>query len=118
MVRWADLAAEAAEAAGELVFHRMSEAHMREWVEENPELVNLRDFYGEIPLSAAVRSIKSLPLVVWLLDEKGADLNIPSIDYGGYTTLHRASSPAILSALMDRGADPTRPSNDGYTPIY
>jgi ankyrin repeat protein len=47
----------------------------------------------------------SLPLVVWLLDEKGADVN--GTVASGITPLHAAISPDIITALLDRGADPT-----------
>jgi hypothetical protein len=57
-------------------FRDMSEAEQREWVEANPGRVNDRDSRGSTVLfSAACR--EGLSLVVWLLDEIGADVNAP-----------------------------------------
>jgi hypothetical protein len=44
-------------------------------------------------------------LVLWLLDEKGADVN--SRTSFGETPLHAALSLDVVNALLDRGADPT-----------
>jgi hypothetical protein len=65
----------------------------------NPGRVNDGDRAGDTPLVAAAwKHIHSL--VVWLLDEKGADVNVIGSDGG----LHVAASLDILIALLDRGA--------------
>ena len=82
--------AAAAAVQGELHFRRMTEAELRQWVEANPGRVNDRDRVGETPLMAAVGDIKSLPLTLWLLEEKGADVNATSAD--GRSALHYAGT--------------------------
>ena len=44
-------------------------------MEANPGRVNDRDRGGETPLIAAGSRWDELSMVVWLLDEKGADVN-------------------------------------------
>ena len=97
----------------ELPFNRMTEAQLRQWVEANPERVNDRDGYGSTPLYHAARRLKSLPLIVWLLDEKGADINARASHET--TPLEAAATLDILIALLDRGADPTVRSDGGST---
>ena len=94
-------------AAAAQSFYRMTEAELRQWVDTNPIHVNDwdRDYDGITPLYAAVHHIKSLSLVLWLLDEKGADVNKKI--YNGQTPLHGTCSLDILNALLDRGADST-----------
>lgn len=48
---------------------------MRQWVEENPGLVNSRSGVEEAPLYKVVQR-DFLMLVTWLLEEKGADVNL------------------------------------------
>ena len=84
-------------------FQDMTEAELRQWVEAYPGRVNHRDRYGYTPLYAAVISLESVPLVTWLL-ENGADAN--AITMEGDTALHCASRPDVITALLDRGADP------------
>jgi len=85
----------------------MTEAQLRQWVDANPGRVNDldRDEDGITPLYAAVFYLESLPLVLWLLDERGADVN-GRLD-GWETPLHVACSLDVLNVLLDRGADPT-----------
>ena len=64
-------------------FWRMSETRLRQWVEANPGRVEDRDIGGHTPLSAAASHRDSQSLVVWLLEEKGADVNALS-RYGLY----------------------------------
>lgn len=45
-----------------------------------------------------------MPLVLWLVQEKGAGVNVASGD--GYYVLHSADSLNIVNALLDLGADP------------
>lgn len=54
---------------------RMTEAELRQWVDANPGRVNDGDQYGDTALYAAVFHLNSLPLALWFLDEKGADVN-------------------------------------------
>lgn len=70
----------------ELSFYEMSEAELRQWVEANPGRVDDRDRDGFTPSWAAVDSLRSIPLMTWLLDEKGADVNATYIN--GSTLLH------------------------------
>ena len=91
----------------------MSEAELRRRVQANSGCVNDRDWRGQTPLYVAVWYLKSLPLIVWLLDEKGADVNGRS--HYGETPLHRTASLDVLDALLERGADPTLRSNFGWS---
>ena len=86
-----------------LDFFYMSEAQLRQWVEANPERVNYKGRHGYTPLHIAACKMGNVPLTVWLLDEKGADVNAAR---DGFTAIHDARSLDILTALMDRGADP------------
>lgn len=85
----------------------MTGAELRQWVDANPPRVNDwdRGEDGMTPLYVAVCYIKSLPLVLRLLDENGADVNKKI--YNGQTPLHAARSLDVLSALLDRVKDPT-----------
>ena len=105
----------AAPAAEDMLhFGNMNEAQLRQRVGSNPGRVDARDKDGDTPLLIAAWWVESLPLVVWLLDEKGADVNATTSF--GLTPLHWADSLDILNALLDRGADPTVRS-DGLTPL-
>ena len=91
-----------------LDFYDMTEAQLRQWVEANPGQVNGRNniYFGLTPLSATASRREGLSLVVWLLDEKGADVNASMAL--GRSALHYAETLDILNALLDRGGDPTR----------
>ena len=104
-----------AAAAQEMLSFGGMEAGLRQWVKANPGRVNDRDRRGDTPLLAAVIYAKSLPLVVWLLDEKGADVNGTNED--GASAVHYAVSLDILTALLDRGADPIVADNRGVRPL-
>ena len=97
-----------------LDFEGMGEAELRQWVEANPERVNDRNEGGRTPLYETACGIKSLPLTVWLLDEKGADVN-GRTRYDEYTPIRWVKSLDILIALLDRGADPAMLDNSGYS---
>jgi len=86
-------------------FEYMTEDELRQWVDSNPSRVNDWDDYDVTPLYAAVYHRKSLPLVLWLLDEKGADVNRRTVY--AQTPLHAAYILDVLNVLLDRGADPT-----------
>jgi len=95
----------------------MSEVQLRQWVEANPERVNGRDntYFGLTPLITAVSKMEVLSMVVWLLDEKSADVNATIAN--GNTPLHLAKTPDIVAALLDRGADSARVSKQRRSPL-
>lgn len=84
-----------------------SDVDIRRWVEANPGRVNdlVYGIGGDSrpPLYEAVTL--NLPLVLWLLDEKGADVNAKCCF--GQTALHWTDRVSILNTLMEHGADPT-----------
>jgi len=86
-------------------FYGKTEAQLRQWVEANPGRVNDTDESKNTLLYAAAYYLKSLPLVLWLLDVTGADVDarLPR----GQTLLAETDSFDIFNALLDRGADPT-----------
>ena len=85
----------------------MNETRLRQWAEANPGRVNARDLASDTPLTNAA-SKGAHALVVWLLDEKGADIE---------GALHAAASLDILIALLDRGADPSKANIHGRFPL-
>lgn len=93
----------------------MSEAEIRQLVQAHPKRVNQRDWQGLTALFVAAYSRESLPLVLWLLDKKGADVNATT--GSGATALCMAPTVDIVNALMDRGANPIVETNKGYTPL-
>jgi hypothetical protein len=86
-------------------FYGMSETQLRQWVEAHPGRVNSKDCGQHTPLCVAVSVLKSLPLVLWLIDEKRADVNVRTRT-GLYPPLQLAQSLDILAALLSRGANP------------
>lgn len=82
-------------------------------MESNPGRVNERGEEGNTPLILAVEQFKDLPMVVWLLDEKGADVNVTTMR--GSSSLHKANRLDILNVLMDRGANPVVRDEYGLT---
>ena len=96
---------------------RMTEAELRHWVIANPNRVNDRDreTSGNTALYVAAGFRKSLPLTVWLVDEKGTDANATTSR--GLSALYEAYSLDIVTALLDRGADPIPLDNDGVSPL-
>jgi ankyrin repeat protein len=103
------------EAAEMPIFRMTTEAELRQWMEANPGRVNDKDREGDTPLTVGAADLKNLTLVVWLLDEKGADVNATTVD--GSSVLHFAKTPDMLTALLDRGADPTIANRDGGLPL-
>ena len=83
----------------------MSEAELRQWIENNPEHVNMVDGLGKSPLHAIAFKVSSgiLDLLARSIYRKGADVNCRSSR--GKTPLHEAQSVAVISALIDRSAD-------------
>lgn len=94
-------------------YHLMSEATLRQYMEFRPVDDLGKD--GSTPLYVAVFKPKKLPLVLWLLDEKGANVNAATSR--GSTTVHGAFTLDLLNALLDRGADPSKQDRDGVTPL-
>lgn len=79
----------------------MTEEELPQWFDANPTCINDwdRDEDGLTPLYAAIFHLKNLPLVLWLLDKEGADLNTNI--FNGEAPLLAASSLDILNALLD-----------------
>lgn len=98
-------------------FHIMTGAELRQWVDANPEHVNDwdRDEDGNTPLYTAAYHLKNLALLLWLLNEKGADVNKRIFD--GQTPFHGVRSLETLNALLDRGADPTALDENNDSPL-
>ena len=96
-------------------FRCITEAELREWVDANPGRVNDMDKWGEPPLYEIVRDKGSLSLVMWLVDEKGADVNARY--RGKFTPLDVAKALDIITALLDRGADPALVAGHRATPL-
>lgn len=105
----------AAAAATPASFHRMTAAELGQWVDANPTRVNDWDQKGITPLYAAVYYIRKLSLVLWLLDERGADLNTRVSD--GQIALHAACSLEVLNVLLDRGAGSILLDDEGGSPL-
>lgn len=99
----------------DLNFFNMSEAEVRHWVEANPGGVNDKDKRGDTPLTTAVRFLKSAPLVLWLVKERGADLN--AADGDGGKPLHLVQSIDVLDALSECDVDPSLPDMRGMTAL-
>lgn len=95
----------------------MTGAEVKEFLSANPGSINLRDQSGkgQTVLCAAVAFFKSVPLIAWLIDEKGAGVKRRSGN-GEFPT-HAARSVDLLNALLDRGADPTKRNDVKYTPL-
>lgn len=96
-------------------YNDMSEAELMQWAEANPYRINDRDDIGYTPLYDAASTKRSLPLVLWLVDVKGADMNGKTSD--GQSPLHGSRSIDLITALLDRGADLTVMEDDGFTPL-
>lgn len=100
----------------------MTEAEVKDFFINSPDdnSVNRRDKSGKFgkgqtALYAAVAFFKSVSLIAWLIEEKGARVNEELAN--GDTPLHGARSLDILNALLDRGADPNKLNKVDYTPL-
>jgi hypothetical protein len=86
----------------------MNPTELQEWVAADPTRVNNRDREGNTPLCMAANGFESLPLVLLLLDEMGADVN--ATRSGGWTALH-----GDRYCLAGRGAVL---ENDSCSPLF
>lgn len=96
-------------------FRDMSERKMRQWAEENPGHVNDQDDSGHILLTAAAYRNVNINFITSLVDEKGADIDVP--DRWGRTAIFFAKSADVVSFLLERGADPTLLDDEGWTAL-
>lgn len=95
-------------------FMDLSETELRQWVLDNPSLVDDPDVNGDTPLCVAVE-LDLVDLVEWLIDEKGASVNRVGRD--GSTPLHGATSHEMITILLKRGAEPALPNSKGCTAL-
>lgn len=93
----------------------MTEAQLVQWVQGNTARLHLRHNGATVLHVSAGLYLNSLPLVVWLVDEMGVNVN--AITASWQNALHTTSSFDILNALLDRGADPLRQCRYGRTPL-
>ena len=96
----------------DLVFGNMTELELRQWVNANPGRVNDRDLRKKTPLFRAI-DLNSVPLILWSVKEKGADLN--AVDRHKHTVLYVVGSLEVFNALLECGADPGLPDASNYT---
>jgi len=75
-------------------------------VEANPGFANEWDWNYDTPLFVAVDKFQHVPLILWLVNEKGADVNAAG-NRNGLSLFHVASSCEVVKALLDCGTDPT-----------
>lgn len=79
----------------------------REWVEENPGLVNSGDSFNTTALSWAVQNDYPM-LATWLLEEKGADVSLMDMHF--HMPLYDARSAEMITVLVSHGADVAKSS--------
>lgn len=99
----------------DLLFHDMNEAELRQWVESNPGSVDCMDMLGVTPLLAAVCHFKGVPLIQWLVNEKGADVN--ATNEKRVTSLHITQPLDVFNALLTCGADPSLLDSHGFNQL-
>lgn len=101
----------------DFVLRDMDEKRLRTWVENNRDrLDTYRDKYRETVLHVAAESSEiSAAFLVWLIKDKGVDVNGKSKN--GKRALHLADSVEKLSALLNNDADPTLVDDDGENPL-
>ena len=86
-------------------------------MEANPGFVNEWDWNYQTPLFVAVNKFQHVPLILWLVNEKGADVNA-AVDCNGLSLFHVARSCDVVKALLDCGTDPTlQEATNGDTPL-
>ena len=100
---------------------RASLRQLRTWVMYAPFCINEINCEGHSILEHAVGrereedKEKLLAFVTWLIDEQGADVNYK--EGGTQRALCNACSPELVSALMDRGADPGPTRSGDWTAL-
>jgi len=100
-----------------VLFHKMKESEMREWMAINRDKVNHFDGAGDLLLCHAA-SNASTSFVAELVDRYGADVRKHCGDtFRRRTALHEATSPETTSVLLERGADPTAIDEFNMTPL-
>lgn len=107
-----------ASAAADISFYSLSDVELRQWVEDHPDHVNDLDGQGATALARASlfkNDAVAVPLVQWLIDTKGADVNRRT--EGGRTALHVARTMPPIRALLERNAGPTRLDDGGWSPL-
>lgn len=67
-------------------------------------------------LQSRLHSILSVPEVLRLIEEEGADVNLRDVD--GSTALHVARSSAVARALLDHGAGVNAKNSRGMSPLH
>lgn len=101
---------------GLLNFQSITETEMRQWVEANPGGINDKDSKGNTPLFVAAVHHASVQLVLWLVKEKGAGVNVQN-NYQGVRALHKVKSLDVLNTLLALGADPRLSCNRREQPL-
>ena len=89
---------------------------LRELLDKDPALLNLRDENGKTPLLWACRG-ESPETVAFLLG-RGADVTLS--DDGGFTPLHASSARddvASMRLLLEKGSDPNARDLEGRSPL-
>jgi len=90
---------------------------VKEFLEKNPELLNVKDVQGSTPLLVA--AYNGQKDVVDFLIEKGADLN--SLNNYKYTPFHYSilrRHIEVAEMIIKAGADPNIANVWGYTPLH
>jgi hypothetical protein len=93
----------------------MTEEQLLQWAQANSARLHLRHNGATVLHVAAGLHLESLPLVVWLVEEMGVNVN--AITTRRQNALHTTASFDILNVLLDLGADPLRRDSCGQTPL-
>jgi ankyrin repeat protein len=93
---------------------------IKKLLDQNPELVNAQDESGLTPLHYAVNyGYENQIQIINLLLEKGADVNIKTLD--GRTPLHNAAEAAnknVVELLISKGAKVNVKNDSDCTPFF
>lgn len=102
--------------AANIDFDDLTATQLCQWVEDHQAHVNDCELCAQTLLYSAVDR-DDLALVEWLIDTGGVDVNGRNFSGEGATANQCAKSPAVVRALLERSADPTLLSGDGWTPL-